>query len=476
MPLQIPHPSTTLHLYRHLLREASYLPNLCRRYITDRIKLRTRHCRYARDPLPYVKSAHASLRFLRSANAGHENRLHRLFLMATGRVGRRCRVLSKASLAATPPSTPLELEAKRVLFRRRKPDWLDGWSVPMIQALAKSQFNNQKPNWPKTMRKTLDPEPFLAAGNVFKRPFAPVTVRNKTKKHWVSVLEQILPPLPQAEWDRLGRLARGEVDMDQLKLPARRPVAQCIQYEANELTDTSWDWSALAMKPSRVVQRASSRPMKSLTGMEDQDPRGHGRPIGLRLMTPRKLRRMYSRLWEMTPIINEVEERKVIKWGKIDRPLTTATTGDMLFFNGVTAQGKVPKKVEAIPSKPTPSSPSLSVSNRTKTKPANPNLGTIPKIFEATAPKPRPSSSNPFMSKVSKTKPPKSTLSQSRVPEPNTRKIKEGLLNPFDLGPSGSSATSSFDQFFYGLLTTDIKKPKKKTRSRQSADHGPASF
>ncbi|KAI1267021.1 hypothetical protein F5Y18DRAFT_354526 [Xylariaceae sp. FL1019] len=476
MPLQIPHPSTTLHLYRHLLREASYLPNLCRHYIANRIKVRTRHCRYARDPLPYVKSAHASLRFLRSANAGHENRLHRLFLMATGRVGRRCRVLSKDGLAAAPPSTTVELEAQRVLFKRRKPDWLDGWSVPMIQALAKSQFNNQKPNWPKTMRKTLDPEPMLAAGNVFQRPFRPVTVRNKTKKHWVSVLEQILPPLPRAEWDRLGRLARGEVDINQLKLPARRPVAQTGQDEVTELVDTSWDWSVHAMRPSRVVQRANSRPMKSLTGMEDQDPRGHGRPIGVRLITPRKLQRMYRHIWEMTPSINESNDRKFIKWGKIERPLTTASTGDTQFFSGVNAQGKLPKKLEVIPSRTTPSSSRLYASDIPKTSSPKSNFANSPRIFEATAPKPRTSRSNLFVSSIPRTKPAKSNMPKLRISESAPRKMKEPSLNSFKLEPTGSNTASSFDQFFASVQTSDLKKSKKKSRSRQSANYGPASF
>ncbi|KAI0875912.1 hypothetical protein GGS24DRAFT_453313 [Hypoxylon argillaceum] len=374
MPLQIPHPSTTLHLYRHLLRESTYLPVLCRPWITARIKQRFRDRREKQPVTPYVKQAHASLQFMRSANAGHVRRLERLCLMATGRVGKRRRILATSQLGNSLPTDTAELEQSRLAAVREtsssnhtpgaryarddddaaiaaaaaapsshKPDWLENWSLDMITAIAKSQHAQQTSNWPQTMRRGLDTKHILSGKNCFDRPYGPKLLRNKLKKHWAGVLHQLLPPLPQGEWDHLASLVKGDANVPELVIPTRRPVAQSLQDSNPDLASSEWDWSQHVLKPARVIERGSSRQRKSLTGKEDQDPRGHGTPIGTRVIGPRKLQRIYGRIWTMSPIIKKPPGKRnwSVSWGQNERMISAPATKDLPFFEGVTDDGKV---------------------------------------------------------------------------------------------------------------------------------------
>ncbi|KAI8953094.1 hypothetical protein F4801DRAFT_154170 [Xylaria longipes] len=364
MPLQIPHPTTALHLYRHLLRESTYLPALCRPWITSRIQQRFRDCRDRNPPGRYVKQAHSSLQYLRSANAGHIGRLERLCLMATGRVGKRRRILATSQLSHRPATDTDELERSRVETTlnssptpdapdvanaaapaSRSHDWLENWSVDMIAALAQSQFKQQAQDWPQTMRRTLDPKAIVEGRNSFGRPYNPKLRQNKLKKHWASVLRQLMPPLPQGEWDHLASLVRGEANADELTIPPRRPVARSQDSTLSSASE-QWDWSQHVLKPARVIERGSSRQRKTLTGREDRDPRGPGRPIGVRVITPRKLQRIYGRVWNMSPIIekNPRNQKWSVSWGEHEQRISTPSTSDLVFFQGVTNHGQVLSK------------------------------------------------------------------------------------------------------------------------------------
>ncbi|KAI1349467.1 hypothetical protein F5Y01DRAFT_185119 [Xylaria sp. FL0043] len=369
MPLQIPHPQTPLHLYRHLLREATYLPALCRPWIASRIRQRFRDCRHKNPPTAYVAQAHSSLRYLRSANAGNIKRLEHLCLMATGRVGKRRRILAASQLSKPPPADTAELERSRVdnvhaslpssdhtpgaanaaNAAPTKPDWLENWSLDMISALARSQVSQQARGWPQNMRRVLDTKYITSGRNCFGRPFRPKLVRNKLKKHWASVLKQLLPPLPQGEWDHLASLVQGEVSANELTIPPRRPVAQSIQDGSLDSVSEQWDWAQHALKPARVIERGNSRQQKSLTGKEDQDPRGHGRPIGVQVISPRRLQRIYGRIWTMSPLVrkNPGKQKVSVTWGSHQRIISAPSSRDLPFFQGIASDGTVVSKAEA---------------------------------------------------------------------------------------------------------------------------------
>ncbi|KAI2602166.1 hypothetical protein GGR54DRAFT_634186 [Hypoxylon sp. NC1633] len=346
MPLQIPHPNTPIHLYRHILREATYLPPLCQPWITSRIQARFRDCRRKQDAKFYVKEAHHYLRHLRSANAGHVKRMLRLCFLATGRVGKRRRLLGRSELSSCPPANSDELDEKTKVGDRdtangkqRKPDWLDNWSVDKVKAIAFSQSDHQANHWPHHMRRIIDPARALPTENCFGRPLNQKLRRNKLKKHWVGVLRQLLPPLPRGEWDQLGTLTRGDAGAQHYRIPTRRPVAQ----SSSPCTDArERAWTDFVTRSVRSLERKSSRKMKSLSGSEDEDPRGHGRPIGVRVLGRRRLRRsIYGRVWEACPVVvkNPQSGKWNVKWGNQERTVSRPRKKDMQFFQGVDEKG-----------------------------------------------------------------------------------------------------------------------------------------
>ncbi|XXG95237.1 Peroxygenase 1 [Hypoxylon texense] len=347
MPLQIPHPNTPLHLYRHMLREATYLPPLCRPWIASRIQARFRECRTADDSKYYIKGAHQQLRYLRSANTGHVNRMRRLCYLATGRVGKRRRLLARAELSSLPASSSTELDnrmAKLVNGKRRELDWMDNWSIEKVQAIAFSQSAQQTPGWPHIMRKGVDPLRVLPTENCFGRPVSKKLMRNKLKRHWAAILKQLLPPLPKGEWDQLAAMARGEADPQHYKIPARRPVAISITESPSAISKVrTSSWEDFVTKPVRSLERGSSRTMKSLTGDEDEDPRGHGRPTGIRVLNQRKLRRsIYGNIWKASPLIdkNPRSGKWSVTWGGQGRqPVQRPRKKDLQFFQGIDKAG-----------------------------------------------------------------------------------------------------------------------------------------
>ncbi|KAI1453848.1 hypothetical protein F4805DRAFT_355326 [Annulohypoxylon moriforme] len=345
MPLQIPHPNTPLHLYRHLLREATYLPALCRPWITSRIKARYRDCRYKRDSKRYIKDAHHHLRNFRSANDGNVKRMLRLCYMATGRAGKRRRLLGKSELYNEPPTTSTELDEKTILANINAPqfrDWMDNWDIKKIQAIAQSQSERSEKNLPHQMRRSIDPKRSIPTENSFGRPLSKKLARNKLKKHWAQVLRHLLPPLPKGEWDQLSSLSRGEADPQHYKLPARRPVAQSIVRPEPKSDSKLPFWADLVTKPIRMIERPNSRKMKSLSGGEDEDPRGHGRKIGVRVLNQRKLRRgIYLPVWEASPIAvkNPRSGNWNVTWGNHQAKVSRPRKRDLQFFQGVNEVG-----------------------------------------------------------------------------------------------------------------------------------------
>ncbi|KAI1857307.1 uncharacterized protein JN550_013287 [Neoarthrinium moseri] len=354
MPLRIPHPDAPLHLYRHILREASYLPPLARPWAVDRIKARFRDCRHARHPDRHVRHAHHHLRFLRAANAGHVDRMLRICYMATGRLGKRRRLLADAYLTTAPPpdspalalATPQSPGKRPGGDRLLHPTWLDSWDLPKIKALAKSQYDQQSnATLPKEVRRTLNVSP---TQNCWGLPVGPRGLTNKTKKLYASVFASLLPPVPRGEWQALQSLALGEADDASWQIPSRRPVAaSTTTTTANTATGTAhvdrpWDWEKYATTPIRVLERPNARRRKALSGSLDQDPRGQGAPIGLRAYKPRSLRRnLYGRIWAASPLVTTKNTSWDITWGGANPKVSKPASRDMQFFRGVDTKGSI---------------------------------------------------------------------------------------------------------------------------------------
>jgi len=282
----IPHPSTALHLYRHLLREATYLPALCRPWITERVRTRYRECKHdcGRRLKNHIKDAHGDLRYLRSANAGHIDRLRHLCYMSTGRIGKRKRLLAQQALQREPAASSTALAqqssflpvpsgrrpqsdwdarwnwfdtddnrdimkspdaeearaAERSLMNggmyyptakryNRTPwgkDWLDTWDLAKLKQMAGSQQNAQKSTSQFGIRSTWDPDRVMKKVNCYGFPIAPRTERIRQRIGWKQNLKQLAPPLPGHEWDTLQQLSLGQGATEDYVLPPRRKIAR----------------------------------------------------------------------------------------------------------------------------------------------------------------------------------------------------------------------------------------------------------
>ncbi|KXJ89155.1 hypothetical protein Micbo1qcDRAFT_213521 [Microdochium bolleyi] len=392
MPPPIPHPETALHLYRHLLREATYLPALCRPWISDRIKTRYRDCREAESARAdtYTRQAHGDLRYLRSATAGHVDRLLHLCYLATGRVGKRRRLLAKSGLARDPPASTASLEGESFLpdvsedskhkngkenepdrsepaltqreHTRKKrdrhsrktdlpPDWLDNWAVDKLTALARSQADKKLPHTiTHDMRRTWDPEKNMSRENSWGLPIQARTERSRLRLGWARNFKALLPPLPRSEWESLEGLVNGRGRPEDYRLPRRRPVAKStvVGDSGKDMHSSSpgpgITWQDIINTPVRRLQHGSSRKMKSLTGLDemDQDPRGPGRPEGLRTLGGRKMRRMlYQPVWmaSLTMEKHAVSGNFKVKWGQVSPTISSAAGKELPFFDGVETSG-----------------------------------------------------------------------------------------------------------------------------------------
>ncbi|ETS73662.1 hypothetical protein PFICI_14608 [Pestalotiopsis fici W106-1] len=391
MPLQIPHPNTALHLYRHLLREATYLPPLARPWTYSQIQSRFRDRQHPETPKKrYIQSAHRSLRYLRSANAGHADRMLRICFLATGRLGKRRRLLSSTYLSTPPPEDSaaledttdqnssassdalprLELAAwgtapneahipkkkgfKKVLPATCSPSWMENWDLVKVKALAQSQYLQQEAtvDWvaKNKIRRTIDPKMTVVTENCWGLPLKPRQMTNRLQKHWKSVLSSVMAPLPQEEWDLLKAVVEGTAPKSMHSVPKRRPVAVSLLADAQNATSSTgknqgiWDWEKHATTPIRKLERHNSRRKMALSGSMPEHPQFQDHPVDVRTLTPSFLRSaIYSKVWQLSPAMEKNAKGKwTVTWGSEPMPKpSTAKASHARFFQGVDTNGKV---------------------------------------------------------------------------------------------------------------------------------------
>lgn len=353
-PLRIPHPQTPLHLYRHLLREASYLPPLARPVVDQQIKERFRkhYNDKEEEAKKRIKTANHELRSLRAANAGDMARMRRVLLLSFGRLGRRRRQLMAELLQHEVPKNTEELEkyatkAAAALLEDRKHDWFDSWNVDKLCAFARSQVDaalNNPPRPPLTSNQTV-PWKYLPKEDSWGRPLPPRLVRTKTKKLWKLVAEKTMPPLPKEEWERLGEIAEGKVRGPEVLPPPRRPVAQSMFGNGQEVR--AWNWEQYAVRPVSLVDRPANRRNKLLSGaVDDNTPTGDPQPLNCHKFTARTWRRLMGSIWQLTATMEPKPTGKgwAVQWGKPKFQVSAATTGDMEFFKDFPAVEEVRAK------------------------------------------------------------------------------------------------------------------------------------
>ncbi|KAH6631241.1 hypothetical protein F5144DRAFT_592295 [Chaetomium tenue] len=232
-PLRIPKPETALHLYRHILREASYLPPLARRPIDKQIKDKFRRNQdHEEKTAKYLRQASHDLRALRAANAGDMGRMRRVLLRAFGRIGRRRRELISQLVHRDTPTNTEELEKYSIAMadigaKKNTPDWMDDWDLDKLRALARSQAQATLVNTPKATvtENQAAPEKNLPKENSWGRPLPLKLARTKLKNLWKALADKVLPPLPMEEWKKLEAIANGTVVGNWLPPPRRHTLS-----------------------------------------------------------------------------------------------------------------------------------------------------------------------------------------------------------------------------------------------------------
>ncbi|KAL2193966.1 hypothetical protein P885DRAFT_71765 [Corynascus similis CBS 632.67] len=338
--LRIPKPETPLHLYRHLLRESSYLPPLARLSADKQIKARFRRDKEDKDKCAkHIRDGLHELRVLRAANAGDMARMRRVLLRAFGRIGRRRRDLVSRLVQRDTPTNTQELakyvaEMTPLAEKYKTHDWLDGWDVEKLRTFALSQINaslNNSPKMPITINQ-ITPEKKLPKENSWGRPLPVKLARTKLKNLWKSAADKIMPPLPVEEWKSLQAIVEGTAQQGWLPSP-RRTLARGISESAHG--SRGWDWQSYAVKPVAVVDRPANRRNKLLTGVvDDNTPTGDPRPIGCHDYTTRAWRRMFSYIWNLSATMRKRPDGKGwdIAWGKLDQQAASTTPGMVEFF------------------------------------------------------------------------------------------------------------------------------------------------
>ena len=216
------HSLAVLHLFRALLRQCTYLPDpAARQYMRSHIVSRFRDYN-PRSTLPLtnrrhkppallqqripvlLRTARRGLIFLRRANDGHIRHLGRILSMTYGRIGkRRHELLYDLKI----PDVPVDQFAVKKLLEPANQ------AVPhpskQLMALVKSQAKRQTSHFSRSNTPRIEPE--IPKENSWGRPMPIKRVRNYKRKWYAETLDRIMPPLPQAEWERLLMRGSGQL-------------------------------------------------------------------------------------------------------------------------------------------------------------------------------------------------------------------------------------------------------------------------
>jgi len=310
-----------LHLFRHLIRATSYLPDeFARAYIHNYIKYKFVQARKTSEHTSRrLEKGRTSLNILQRATNGDIKCLTKVLYRAYGRSGRRRRELVQDLLRADAKLTPengVSPESPTIESINKEEKWES--PRPLLTMFLKSQAAHNPPENRRPPIRHFEPE---IPKNIFDRPMALKRQRNIVKRFWASTLDKILPPLPEVEWNRLRDLATGVIPFE--KPPPRRIPAGAPGKE------TALLHAAAFLKQSI---RTAARPAK--------DARLHER--NRHIINARFMRRIWAGVWSQCPLMTYNGETMewTIVWGgsrsAASRGLTgTAGKKDLELFEGL---------------------------------------------------------------------------------------------------------------------------------------------
>lgn len=341
-PLQLARPTKPLHLYRHLLRESSYLPPYARPFFDGRIKTRFRNHSHSVDISTPVKQAYHALRYFRAALLGDRDRMRRLLHMAFGRVGERRRMLLNQLVMPDAPASTDSLEeymkeALAKLQLDREPDWLDKWNLDTLMIFARSQARQSFNESPRAnlQNKQLDMSQVTKGTSIWGKPIVAKLARSRLRRAWAAVATRILPPIPMSEWELLRDLSFGRAPASVWELPPRRPLAPRLA--GDDSRSSGWRWESYASQPIAEVEVQKSRRLKLLSGDVGTGSPADPSPLGRHNYTPKTWKRLLRSVWALTATMERspTDDKWDIVWGGqyFKPPQATADHGE--FFQDV---------------------------------------------------------------------------------------------------------------------------------------------
>lgn len=256
-----------IHLYRSLLREASYLFDpTARQFYDDYIRRSFRRARtkprdgvrhiklvqdgwadlHNKEELKQLKRARQCLYTLERANQGYINSVKSVLKAAYSRVGVSRRIMMKKIM------TPLA-ESDSTL-PRPPTDYDEDWRPPSkFSVLLKSQKSVQK--YVDRSSRKIKSFPTIPAQNRWNRPFPPSRVKGMIVDWYTRHANLLLPPLQETQWLEIYKAAMQGTKETHFKIPKRRPVGTVPVLTKAE--DEIPQWSGII---DDLIRTASQKP------------------------------------------------------------------------------------------------------------------------------------------------------------------------------------------------------------------------
>ncbi|KAI4153090.1 MAG: hypothetical protein LQ340_002517 [Diploschistes diacapsis] len=279
---------TFLRHLRHLLRECTYLPDpAARKYFHNHILDRFRDYRPRADrdsilipkqkwilderhQVHCLQECRKKISFLHRASMGDVTALTRALCNTYGRSGRRRHELLRPYAR---PDVPKDSQEVGQVGDDTKSSLLDIPDAVKILGEAQTKQQDMRPTRQIGQFKKFT-KPVLPERNSWGRKMPLKRIVNAKRRRYNELLDRILPPVTHDEWDRLRRLATGEI-------PFAGPPAR----------------------------RARLAGLPELPIIEDRH-----------ILTARFMRRLWGIIFLQTPTMawDSVEGKWKIEWGKLD--------------------------------------------------------------------------------------------------------------------------------------------------------------
>ncbi|KAF7882164.1 hypothetical protein EAF00_011680 [Botryotinia globosa] len=367
--------------YRALLREATYLPDSAARTFVHDLLVKRFNPPDPRKLNPkywgtdYLRSK-VDLKKLQTRSKKNATKLHLLervnlegsipdlqhvLLRTYGRAGHRRRELITQLLRPGEDEIPQDDTALSRIIDSQISKNLDATKdveIDKANAVAKRQrrehkemhlflMSQQANNPMESMRgriKKLTPD--IPLTNAWGRKFPEKRKVNIQRTWWASLLERVLPPLPEHEWNRLRDFAEGT---QPIECPRPRRKAAIPRNQNEDVKSAGERMDSLYNKPARLNAGVWD---ETTTKIELHDSQASNTPQHNRT---RAMRRLYGMIWSLSSKMVQDENTKeyTITWGGQRSPsaggeITKPSLKDAEFFespDGGLAQGITDRKI-----------------------------------------------------------------------------------------------------------------------------------